>query len=572
MIKLVILGCFVCWMFIRQLSKSKPNSIWRIKLRRFSRYVLIGAVAWLITVAFGSVKYQIYTDKTFTYQGKAQTVFAWQENRLLPIKSFATPVLLSLDYQTSYPISDKTTTVLAKQYPYEPYPLGIGQFLGTLLSFLLLLSYVSRHRHTDKKWQNAVESDTKSEYKNFIKWSRSNPLRLLHCKTMEKKAAKAMQSIDQRGRLKLEMYRQGYATHGLNSPFLEMLSAVVNSGHGNITVRAEHSNNVKVLSDTDDVANFIANASALKPKLFMEKYANRLLEIARNRETPSKFDPHVLNSREYLRFTYPEPNIANQLLEKQLVSVLNQGKKRFIGDDIVQFNSQSDASIVQSDVCLEFTYMCNLDRKDGERMAAMWGGDITHKTITMDKVELPGGHMLWFVFGMFFSWRLVVDGAEVTTGNGYTLPDSNVCNLSRPTKREMPAKSEVEKQIFEVVALSNVSSLFAQLMGLNKDNINNHMIEFTKETAFDVKHQTEKSNQLAQSLEDALRGEALEELMLSSGKVLYEQNKQAVDAVIRDYIQNNGDTDTVMMIINLLGDSVPELTSGLLEIIGGSDE
>ncbi|MGP9670063.1 hypothetical protein ACT3S9_01885 [Pseudoalteromonas sp. AOP31-A2-14] len=69
MIKIVILACFVLWMFIRQLTKSNPNSIWRIKLKRLSRYTLIGAIGWLIIITLGSVKYQIYTDKTFTYRG-----------------------------------------------------------------------------------------------------------------------------------------------------------------------------------------------------------------------------------------------------------------------------------------------------------------------------------------------------------------------------------------------------------------------------------------------------------------------------------------------------------------------
>lgn len=68
MIKLIILGCFVAWMFIRKLSKSKPDSIWRLKLRRLARYLMIGAASWFVVIAFGSVKYQIYTDKTFTYK------------------------------------------------------------------------------------------------------------------------------------------------------------------------------------------------------------------------------------------------------------------------------------------------------------------------------------------------------------------------------------------------------------------------------------------------------------------------------------------------------------------------
>lgn len=80
------------------------------------------------------------------------------------------------------------------------------------------------------------------------------------------------------------------------------------------------------------------------------------------------------------------------------------------------------------------------------------------------------------------------------------------------------------------------------------------------------------SNELTEKLEDALRGEALEELMKSSGIELYQQNKAAVDTIIRDYIKNNGDTDTVLMIIDLLGDSAPELIGWLTSLIGDSSE
>lgn len=110
------------------------------------------------------------------------------------------------------------------------------------------------------------------------------------------------------------------------------------------------------------------------------------------------------------------------------------------------------------------------------------------------------------------------------------------------------------------------------MMGIKEAQINDHTIEFNNQTAFEVKRQTETSNQLAQKLEDALRGEALDELIKSSGEELYKQNKEMVDAMIRDYIVNHGDTDTVLMIIDLLGDAAPELAAGLLQIIGGSDE
>lgn len=573
MMKLVILGCFVLWMFIRQLTKSKPDSIWRIKLKRLSRYALIGAIVWLIIIAFGSVKYQIYTDKVFTYKGKVQTVFAWQENRLLPVEIFATPVLLSLDYKTTYPIADKSAKSLAKNYPYEPYSLGISQFLGTVLTFFLLLSYMSRHISTDKRWQEALTLDSKSGYRHFLSWASSKRLRRLHCLGMEKKADVAMQSIDQRGRLKLEMYRQGYEAQGLNSPFLDMLTEVVKSGKNNITVKAEHHNNFKPISEINDITIAANNFGALEPKLFMEKYYSRFLSIALEEENPSGFNSYVINCPKHLRFSYPEPKVANNLLERQLASVLNQGKKRFTGDDLVEFSTHSQSMLTQPNVCLEISYMCHLQRNKAERRSSIWGSERVHKTITMDGTELPGGSMLWLVFGMSFNWRLLIDGVEISTGHNGTLPDSNICNESRPKKTNMPAKSEVEKQIFEVVALSNVSAFFAQLMGVSEGNINKHTINLKDEKSMlEVKSQNTALNELTGKLEDALRGEALEELIKSSGKELYQQNKVAVDSVIQDYIKNNGDTDTVMMVIDLLGDSAPELVSWLSGLVGDSDE
>jgi len=572
MIKLIILGCFVAWMFLRGFSKSKPNSIWRIKLKRFSRYALLSAAAWFVIIAFGSVKYQVYTDNIFIQKDNVRTVFAWEENRLLPIKSFATPILLSLDYETAYPIEKKSAKSLVQKYPYEPYYLGLSQFLGTLLTFALLLSYFSRHRHTDIKWQKAVSSDSKSEYRNFIDWSNSKRLRRAHCIGFNKKALKAMQSIDQRGRLRLEMYRKGWAAQGLNAQFLDMLSKIIKSGHSQVTVKAQHFSCSKSLTEWDKVSDFINNWSAIEPQVFMEKYyVDRRAQALQN-ENPDKFESHVLNNPEHLRFTYPEPAIANKLLEKQLASILNQGKKRFLGDEIVQFNVPSSPSLVQPKVCLEFTYLCLLNSGKDKRNAGVWGGTINHKTITMGGTEYPAGDMLWLVFGMSFNWRLVIDGAEIAKGQCVSYPDSNVCNLSRPTKRDMPVKSEVEKHIFDVVALSNVSAFFAQIMGMSDESINKHIIDLNQTTALEVKRQTTVSKQLAETLEDALRGEALEELMLSSGTELYKQNKEMVDAVIRDYIKNHGDTDTVMMIIDLLGDAAPELASSLLQIIGDSDE
>lgn len=572
--KLVILGCFVFWMFIRQLTKSKPDSIWRIKLKRLSRYALISAIVWLIIIAFGSVKYQIYTDKIFTYKGKVQTVFAWQENRLLPVEIFATPVLLSLDYETTYPMTDKSAKSLAKNYPYEPYFLGVSQFLGTILAFLFLLSYVSRHISTDKRWQETLILDSKLGYRDFLNWSGGKRLRRLHCIGMEKKVDIAMQSIDQRGRLKLAMYRQSYDAQGLNSPFLDMLNEVVKSGYSNITVKAEHKKNPKPVSETYNLADAVKNFGALEPTLFMEKYYSYLLSMALKEDSPSTFYSYVINSSKHLHFSYPEPNISNNLLERQLISVLNQGKKRFTGDDIVEFTTQSESILNRPNVCLEISYLCHLEGNDAERKSGIWGSPELYKTITMDGAEISGGGgMLWLVFGMTFNWRLLIDGVERSTGHSCTLPDSNVCNLSTPDKREMPAKSEVEKQIFEVVALSNVSAFFAQLMGVSEGNINKHTINLKDEKSMlEVKSQNTVLNELTGKLEDALRGEALEELIKSSGKELYQQNKVAVDSVIQDYIKNNGDTDTVMMVIDLLGDSAPELVSWLSGLVGDSDE
>ena len=573
MIKIVILGCFVLWMFIRQLTKSKPNSIWRIKLKRLSRYTLIGTIAWLITIAFGSVKYQIYTDNIFTYKSNIQTVFAWQENRLLPIKIFASPVLLSLDYETTYSISEKTAKSLAQNYPYEPYYLGIKQFLGTVLAFFFLLSYLSRHISTDKRWQEALVLDSKASYRDFLNWANSKKIRRLHCLNMEKKAYIAMQSIDQRARLKLEIYRQGYNAQGLNSAFLDMLNEIVKSGYNNITVKAEHQGNFKPLSEVSDISIVARNFGAREPKLFMEKYYGLYRSHALSTETPDKFDTMVINAPEHLRFSYPEPSTANSLLETQLASVLNQGKIRFTGDDLLEFTTSTGSILNQPDVCLEITYMCQLGPKKGLRKASMWAGELQSKLITMGGTEYPGGNMIWLVFGMAFSWRLLINDKEISTGHCSTLPDSEICNLSRPLKQDMPVKSEVEKQIFEVVALSNVSVFFAQLMGVEADSINQHTIDLRdKKIAEKVKIQNQASNELTEKLEDALRGEALEELMNSSGIELYQQNKVAVDTIIQEYIKNNGDTDTIMMIIDLLGDSAPELVDWLTSLIGGSNE
>ena len=573
MIKIVILACFVLWMFIRQLTKSKPNSIWRIKLKRLSRYALIGAIIWLITISFGSVKYQIYTDKVFTYQGNIQTIFAWQENRLLPIESLATPVLLSLDYETTYPLTEKSAQSLTQSYPYEPYYLGVSQFLGTVLSFFFLLLYLSRHISTDRRWQEALASDSKAGYRDFLHWANSKKLRRLHCLGMEKKVDIAMQSIDQRARLKLEMYRQGYTAQGLNSAFLEMLNEVVKSGYNSITVKAAHHDNFKPLAEVRDITAAALNFGAREPKLFMERYYQHYLSNALNKETPAKFDTMVINAPEHLRFSYPEPSSANSLLEKQLASVLNQGKKRFTGDDLVEFTPSSSSLFNQPGVCLEVSYLCQLGTKKGSRQTSIWAGENPNKLITMNGTEYPGGNILWLVFGMAFNWRLLIDGKEISSGHCSTLPDSEICNLSRPQKQHMPAKSEVEKQIFEVVALSNVSVFFAQLMGVEADSINQHTINLRdKKTAENVKTQNQASNELTEKLEDALRGEALEELMKSSGVELYQQNKAAVDTIISDYIKNNGDTDTVLMIIDLLGDSAPELVGWLTSLIGDSSD
>lgn len=189
----------------------------------------------------------------------------------------------------------------------------------------------------------------------------------------------------------------------------------------------------------------------------------------------------------------------------------------------------------------------------------------------MDGTQFPSGSMLLLVFGMSFNWRLVIDGVEISSGNNGTLPDPEVCMLSLPEKQHLPTKSDVENKIFEVVALSNISAFFAQLMGVNKEDIDNHVIDLKTQTALDIKANTEKSNQLTESLEKALRGEALEDLMKSSAKELYLQNKTAVDAVIHDHIQSHGDMDTALMIVDLLGDAVPELSNILLDIIGGED-
>lgn len=571
MIKIVILACFVLWMFIRQLTKSNPNSIWRIKLKRLSRYALIGAMVWLIIIAFGSVKYQIYTDKTFTYKGKVQTVFAWQENRLLPIERLATPVLLSLDYETTYPLTEKSAQLLTQHYPYEPYYLGISQFLGTILTFFFLLSYLSRHISTDKRWQDALALDSKVGYREFISWANSKQMRRLHCLGMKKKAAIAIQSIDQRARLKLDIYRQGYSAQGLNSKFLEMLNKVVKSGHSSITIKAAHHDKFKPLAEVSDITVAARNFGAREPKLFMQKYYQHLLSYAQNKEAPAKFDTMLINAPEHLHFSYPEPCIANNLLEQQLASVLNQGKKRFIGDDLVEFITNSSSALNQPDVCLEITYLCQLDTNKGSRKASIWAAETETKVITMGGKEYPGGNMLWLVFGMAFNWRLLINNKEVSTGHYSTLPDSKICNHSRPRKKDMPEKSEVEKQIFEVVALSNVSAFFAQLMGVEADSINQHTIN-DKDTLEKINTENKALNELTEKLEDALRGEALEELIKSSGMELYQQNKAAVDTIITEYIKNNGDTDTIMMIIDLLGDSAPELVGWLTSLIGDSSD
>ncbi|KIO38312.1 hypothetical protein [Shewanella sp. cp20] len=572
MIKLIILGCFVAWMFIRKLSKSKPDSIWRLKLRRLTRYLMLGAVAWFVVIAFGSVKYQIYTDKIYTYKSKVQTVFAWEENRLLPIKALAKPVLLSLDYQTSFPMSQATEKSLSKQYPYEPRFQGISKFLGTLLLLVWLTAYLSRHRHTDKRWQEAVASDTKAGYRDFLTWARSNPLRRAHCTGMLKKADIAMQSIDQRGRLKLEMYRKGWAERGLNAEFLDMLHKVIKAGHSQISIKAAHMPCTKTAAEIEDINMLVSGWSGLDPQLFMQRYyANRKARAERKAE-PDAFEAQLLKTPEHLRFTYPEPHVAGRLLEKQLASVLNQGKKRFLGDELLQFTPHSEIGLKQPEVRLEFSYMQSLNAQQGNRASGVWTGELKHKTITMGDTQYPGGNMLWLVFGLVFEWRLIIDGVEVNKGEYKCYPDSNICNVSRPTKQNMPEKAEIERHIFDVVALSNISSLFAQMMGISEEKINQHTIELSNQTAFEAKRQTQASNQLADKLEDALRGEALDELIKSSGEELYKQNKEMVDAVIRDYIVNHGDTDTVLMVIDLLGEAAPELAASLLQIIGGSDE
>ncbi|QYJ81706.1 hypothetical protein [Shewanella aegiceratis] len=571
MIKLIILGCFVAWMFIRKLSKSKPDSIWRLKLRRLARYLMIGAAAWFVVIAFGSVKYQIYTDKTFTYKSKVQTVFAWEENRLLPIKALAKPVLLSLDYQTSFPMSKATEKSLSQQFPYAPRFQGLSKFLGTLLLLVWLTAYLSRHRHTDKRWQEAVSTDTKAGYRDFLTWARSNPLRRAHCNGFIKKADVAMQSIDQRGRLKLEMYRKGWAERGLNAEFLDMLHKVIKTGHSQISVKATHMSCTKPVSDID-INLLVGGWSGLDPQYFMQRYYANRKARAEQKAEPDAFEAQLLKTPEHLRFTYPEPQVAGRIIEKQLASVLNQGKKRFLGDELVQFTPHSDIGFKQPEVSLEFTYMQSLNEQNGKRSSGVWTGELRHETITMGDTQYSGGNILWLVFGLVFEWRLVIDGVEAAKGEYKCFPDANICNVSRPSKQKMPEKAEIEKNIFDVVALSNISSLFAQMMGIKEAQINDHTIEFNNQTAFEVKRQTETSNQLAQKLEDALRGEALDELIKSSGEELYKQNKEMVDAMIRDYIVNHGDTDTVLMIIDLLGDAAPELAAGLLQIIGGSDE
>ncbi|PSW17211.1 hypothetical protein C9I98_19585 [Photobacterium sanctipauli] len=539
---------------------------------------MLNAFLFLLVLAFGAEKYLIYSDShgLFT-QGNQALFFGWEQFRLLPIQALSKPVLITGDYTTVLPPPADHLPQLIERYPYqtgfEPYYSLF--YLYTLLSVVLVLS---KHKDIDKKWNEAKSNDTVAGYKLFIHWSEANFIRRMYTTKERQQAVDAYQSIKQRAILKLDTYQSAFSHSGLKPVFLNIVQALAKEKCESLKLDVKYNGNNHHLFNVDEFYSspkdkgfeFKEDISELPEKILPDM----LTDTASKMDLLMDYSKRLLDEYPYYRlgtgismlgYAKPHtfihlPNIeyAEKSVRNALDEALQEGVRKFAGQELLSIKDKNEGAVLSVDfncfVYSPFHIMCK--PKHWKRTAGFSAG-AGYKELIVDGKAYPGAANASTTLGMLFSWQLIVRGKTILEGKQYALPDDTFIYKTSNIGPEIESFDSRDKGFFDANAISNVNSLFAQLMGIDVNTINNTELRLDKTSAKVLEQSESQLSQLSHQLETALKDESLSELLNTSSKELYLSNKALFDSYIADFIQNTDQQENLRYIAENYADLIP---------------
>jgi len=571
MIKLTILIAIAAFFFLR---KAKWSSGWIGSiLKKISVFFIFFIVFWWSFKAFGPSSLIVYTDSFGIYKvNKKEVLVGWEQFSLFPLDRNAKAVFVQSDLDKTIRIPDKYLKHIHAAYPYpyeEKFILKQYYFIVGLLMFLTL--YFSRNPKINKQWEETVTLDRKNDYEEFILWSKGNVVRKMYTIKQRSKAIKSIKSIKQRNTLKLDAYASGWKAKGLNNTFLKALKHANENNITDIGVSIFYKGN-EVEFDPETISEgsrfgMLLNVEETHIKL-REYYKEFLDEnpMFRSGTGASMF----LASPEHLQFLPPDKDSGTQVVEKQFCELLNRGVSKFISRDCVQFTKGKKSSErmhldVEFDCFIQTPYYFFNKFKHFKKKALLGGGAGPAK-VNINGKEYEGGPVSTYKLGMIFTWNLYLDDSVILTGKNTTYPDSSISNRFGDTSTFID-KKQVSIDIFEGVSFSNLSNLFSQWMGVPFEQANT-VCQWINATSVKASQEfNEKTNELTVILEDSLRQSTYEEILKMGADEVYKANQESIDNLIVDYIKSSGEPDTILQLVEMYGEYLPNVTQDIVGLL-----
>lgn len=574
MVKLTILVAIALWLFLRKVSWS--NGTLGQRLQRLSFFVIVGLVSWWGFKAFGPSPQIVYSDSfgKWTVSGKPVLV-GWEQFTLFPLEKYAKPVFISQELNRTFPIPAGHQSKVIESYPYpDAAQSWLTQFSFSIGFYLLVVLYFSKSPHIQTRWQRAQTDDTRDSYQAFEQWATDNPVRRLYTWQLRKAAQQGIASIKQRNLLKIDAYLKGWQEKGLNNRFLSLLKtiATADSDKTGVCVRYSGGNITPARGSISPESLFnVLNDQDVRHQELLT-LCQQFLQTNPIYQMGTGISM-LKHSPAELQFLPPHHTSATPVVTRHLIAKLNQGVKKLANADVFEFVDGNTKNPTNFETLLDVSFDCfvqhprhvvehfNHWKKDAVMSAGAGPREYVYRGETR-----PGGNVTTYQVGMVFKWALLVKGEVKDTGVVTTYPDPKVSRRFGNTSR-FDNKADVELEIFEGASLSNIDSLFTQWMGIPLTAVNSRMIKFDKNTIQNYQGQQQKTSELATILEDSLRSSTYEELMKLGAEEIYKMNKDLVDNVIADYVQQMGDADTIAYMIETYGDFMPEITADIISLI-----